>query len=211
MKAQDNKILSFRIVNLKSESNSMELLESNNCNDDPIVIQSKYSSNFKSWLSKFVADEIYPDYSWDNWNKVANCIMKTTMSVLPKYLIFQLMRFESDNSYVRSVLKKNDEFVDFPMNGLDLSGIYSGKKQSQNCIYDLYGVIHHSGTIGFGHYYATIRNDLSSNKWYLFNGKIETIIITTWRKLCICFIFCYLNSKIILTLKNFKFDNYSVF
>ena len=85
MKAQDNKILSFRIVNLKSESNSMELLESNNCNDDPIVIQSKYSSNFKSWLSKFVADEIYPDYSWDNWNKVANCIMKTTMSVLPKY------------------------------------------------------------------------------------------------------------------------------
>ena len=155
----------------------MELLERNSCNDDPIVIQSKYSSNFKSCLSKFVADEIYLDYSWDNWNKVANWIMKTTISVLPKYLIFQLIRFESDNSYVRSVLKKNDEFVDFPMNGLDLSEIYSGKKKpSQNCIYDLYGVIHHSGTIDFGNYYATIRKDLSSHKWYLFNGKIEIII-----------------------------------
>ena len=85
MKAQDNKILSFRIVNLRSESSSMELLERNSCNDDPIVIQSKYSSNFKSCLSKFVADEIYLDYSWDNWNKVANWIMKTTISVLPKY------------------------------------------------------------------------------------------------------------------------------
>ena len=66
---------------------------------------------------------------------------------------------------------KNEEFVDFPTNDLDLSHIYNGKKSTQNCIYDLYGVIHHTGTIGFGRYYATIRDDINSDDWLLFNGK----------------------------------------
>ena len=52
--------------------------------------------------------------------------MKTSMSTLPKYLIIQLMRFQSDSSYVRSVLIKNEQFIDFPMNGLDISYIYNG-------------------------------------------------------------------------------------
>ena len=68
---------------------------------------------------------------------------------------------------------KNEEFVDFPTNGLDLRYIYSGKKSTKNCIYDLYGVIHHTGPIGFGRYYATIRDDINSDNWYEFNGKIR--------------------------------------
>ena len=85
------------------------------------------------------------------------------------------MRFQSDSSDAKLALKKKDEFVEFPMNGLDLSGIYSGKKSSQNCIYDLYGVIHHTSTIGIGHYYATIRDDINSDDWHLFNGKISNL------------------------------------
>ena len=68
---------------------------------------------------------------------------------------------------------KNEEFVDFPTDGLDLSHIYNGKKSSQKYIYDLYGVIHHTGSMGFGHYYATIRDDINSDDWYEFNGKIR--------------------------------------
>ena len=81
--------------------------------------------------------------------------MKTTMSKLPKYLVIQLMRFESDSSYVRSILKKNNQFVDFPTKDLDLSNIYSGSSAT-NCIYDLYGVIHHSDEGGFDQFYTTI-------------------------------------------------------
>ena len=82
------------------------------------------------------------------------------------------MRFQTDKSYVRSVITKKEEFVDFQINDLDLSSFYSGDSPT-NCIYDLYGVIHHSGTIDFGHYYATIRDDLKSDDWFLFNGKIK--------------------------------------
>ena len=97
--------------------------------------------------------------------------MKTSMSKLPKYLIIQLMRFESDNSYVRSVLIKNEQFIEFPINGLDISNIYNGNPSEISWIYNLYGVIYHSGTMSFGHYYTSIRNNVKEDKWYLFNGK----------------------------------------
>lgn len=112
--------------------------------------------------------------------------MKTTMSKLPKYLVIQLMRFKSDSSYVRSVLKKNEQFVDFPTKDLDLSNIYSGPSAT-SCIYDLYGVIHHSGTIGFGHYYATIRDKIKSKYWNMFSGKNKFIKKILLKLFCLIF------------------------
>ena len=98
--------------------------------------------------------------------------MKTSMSTLPKYLIIQLMRFQSDSSYVRSVLIKNEQFIDFPMNGLDISYIYNGNPSEISWIYDLYGVIYHSGDMSFGHYFTSIRNNVKVDKWYMFSGKL---------------------------------------
>ena len=96
--------------------------------------------------------------------------MNSTISKLPKYLIIQLMRFELDGSYAQSVLNKNNQFVDFPTKDLDLSNICSGSSAA-NCIYDLYGVIHHSDEGGFDHFYATIRDSTKSKYWNLFRGK----------------------------------------
>ena len=37
--------------------------------------------------------------------------------------------------------------------------------------YDLYGVIHHEGSMDYVHYTATLRMDTNGNDWYLYNGK----------------------------------------
>ena len=52
-----------------------------------------------------------------------------------------------------------------------MSRMYNGNQSSTSWIYDLYEVIYHSGTIGFGHYYSIIRNDIKSDDWHLFNGN----------------------------------------
>ena len=163
---------SFRIVRLKPKLDTLNTLEENKPSKVPLTIQSNFNCSFRSCLHKFVSDEVYPDYIWDKWFKTSNCIMNTKISSLPKYLIIHLMRFQTDKSYARSVITKKEEFVDFQINDLDLSSFYSGDSPT-SCIYDLYGVIHHSGTIDFGHYYATIRDDLKSDDWFLFNGKIK--------------------------------------
>ena len=149
----------------------MKSLEYNWKSYDSIKILSKYDLSLESCLSKFVADEVYPDYNWDACNKVSNCIMKTKISILPKYLIIQLMRFESVYTATQTILTKNNQLIKFPTKDLDLSNFYSSDKSKASCIYDLCGVIHHTGTMDFGHYYATIKNHINSENWHLFNGK----------------------------------------
>ena len=149
----------------------MNTFDYNRLDHKTIKIKSSYELTLESWLSKFVADEFYPDYNWDECREVANCIMKTTMSTLPKYLIFQLMRFESVYTATETILTKNNQFVDFPTKGLDLSSIYSGDSSAANCTYDLCGVVHHSGTMKGGHYYATINCDIKKGDWRDFNGN----------------------------------------
>ena len=63
-------------------------------------------------------------------------------------LLIQLKRF-------RNVLcgdKKLTKLVDYPISGLDLSNYTLGVKQ--DCVYDLFGVVHHKGFISGGHYIA---------------------------------------------------------
>ena len=165
-KNQDSKLFDFI-----SKWNELRNLEYNNKTLKKNNIKSNFDWDLISWLKKFTADEIYPDYEWDKWNEISNCIMKTSMSKLPKYLIIQLMRFQSDNSYVRSVLIKNEQFIEFPINGLDISNFYNGNPSEISWVYDLYGVIYRTGTMGFGSYYTSIRSNVNEDNWHMFNGK----------------------------------------
>ena len=70
---------------------------------------------------------------------------------------------------------KNNWFIDFPLKGLDLSKYCDPDAHLDNCKYDLYGVIHHTGSVEFGHYYATIKNDIDSDEWFMFNGNVNLI------------------------------------
>ena len=168
----------------------MITLENNKLPSSCIEIKSKYELTLESWLSKFVVDEVYSDYNWDKCGKVTNCIMKTKMSLLPKYLIIQLMRFESVYTATKTILTKNDNFVSFPIKDLDLSDIYKNDLSPTSCIYDLWGVIHHSESIKWYHYNQR-KNNLNKilliifiiyiynflNVWFLYNNLNLTILL----------------------------------
>ena len=83
----------------------------------------------------------------------------------PKVLVLHLKRFGNSR-------KKVETSVDFPLTGLDASPLahasggsaYYGVKP----IYDLHGIINHSGQLNYGHYVAQCV-DPSSDSWYEFN------------------------------------------
>ena len=69
--------------------------------------------------------------------------------------------------------KKNKEFVDFPLNNLDLSKYVVGYDK-EDYKYDLYGICNHSGVVEGGHYFAYVKN--ANEKWYNFNdARVEEI------------------------------------
>ena len=80
---------------------------------------------------------------------------------LPKILIICFKRFAKE-SYR---WKKNEEFVDFPINDLDMKKYVVGPDKNHS-VYDLFAVSQHYGSSTFGHYTAVCKN---FNKWYSYN------------------------------------------
>jgi ubiquitin carboxyl-terminal hydrolase 4/11/15 len=85
----------------------------------------------------------------------------------PDILVVHLKRF-SQNRVFRD---KVDVLVDFPVEGLDLSGKV-GETEGKDMIYDLIAVDNHYGGLGGGHYTAYAKN-FFDNKWYEYNGKFS--------------------------------------
>lgn len=87
---------------------------------------------------------------------------------LPKILVITLKRFS-----FMSRGKKNKEFIDFPLENLDLSKYIIGYDK-KDYKYDLYGICNHSGVTEGGHYFAYVKN--ANQKWYNFNdARVEEI------------------------------------
>ena len=85
---------------------------------------------------------------------------------LPKLLIICLKRFSNKG---RNLIK-NTEFVNFPINNMDLEKFVCGpeKKISK---YDLYAVCRHYGNCNLGHYTALCKN---FDKWYKYDDSKVT-------------------------------------
>jgi len=83
----------------------------------------------------------------------------------PPILIIHLKRF----SYRNSWREKLEQFIQFPLENLDISDFVIGPKES-NAIYDLYAVSNHIGAISHGHYtaFARVRDD---GKWYCYDDQ----------------------------------------
>jgi ubiquitin carboxyl-terminal hydrolase 8 len=81
---------------------------------------------------------------------------------LPDILIVTLKRF--NNSAV-----KDDTFVHFPLENLDLSKYVIGYDK-ESFKYDLYGICNHRGGVHGGHYYAYVKTP--NDSWYEFNDSI---------------------------------------
>lgn len=85
----------------------------------------------------------------------------------PDIAVIHLKRFA--NSQTRR--NKLDFRVDFPIEGLDLTEkILSLREEDGRAIYDLFGVVNHTGSLGGGHYYAFAKN-YQNGEWYDYNGK----------------------------------------
>ena len=86
---------------------------------------------------------------------------------LPSILVIDIKRINPYNYN-----NKNQAFISFPINNLDLSEYVIGYSK-ESYIYDLYAICnHHGGTQG-GHYYSFIR---VQNNWFCFNDTSVTEI-----------------------------------
>jgi len=84
---------------------------------------------------------------------------------VPDILIIHLKRFSGH----RSFRDKIEELIDFPVEGLDLSGKV-GFPESKDLTYDLFAVDNHYGGLGGGHYTATAQN-FFDKQWYDYNDS----------------------------------------
>ena len=108
---------------------------------------------------------------------------------VPDALVVHLKRFSNS----RALRDKIEAFVDFPVEGLDLTDMVQERKiakqlQEQGVdteqfrfgdldeplLYDLYAVDEHRGGLGGGHYRAYAFNDLTG-QWYQFDDSFVTL------------------------------------
>jgi ubiquitin carboxyl-terminal hydrolase 4/11/15 len=85
----------------------------------------------------------------------------------PDILVVHLKRFSAQ----RQFRDKIDVLVDFPTEGLDLTGKV-GLKEDKDMTYDLFAVDNHYGGLGGGHYTAFAKNFIDG-MWYEYNGKLS--------------------------------------
>ena len=96
-------------------------------------------------------------------------IKKLDLWSTPDVLILHLKRFEYIPGQYFVHREKISDFVDYPLENLDLSELVIGPKHASP-IYDLYAVSEHSGGLGGGHYTAKCKNHVDNN-WYSFNDS----------------------------------------
>ena len=96
-------------------------------------------------------------------NKV-NAQKKLEFFYLPKILCLCLSRFEKRGDDYR----KNDEYIDFPLNNLNMNK-YIIYESNLNYIYDIFAVSEHYGSRYGGHYTAMCKN--CDGNWYSYDDS----------------------------------------
>ena len=90
----------------------------------------------------------------------------TQLYRLPNILIIAIKRFKQRGWSTQ----KDGKFIDYPLEGLDISSVYAGPQTDGEMLYDLYAVSNHYGGLGGGHYTAFAKNPLSGD-WLHFNDS----------------------------------------
>lgn len=109
-------------------------------------------------ISIFLLDIQVSDMSHNGFRYCPGCkehrqaIKKLDLWRLPEILVIHLKRF----SYSRFMKNKLEAFVDFPIDGLDLSSYISYKNGQTTYRYMLYAISNHYGGMGGGHYTAYV-------------------------------------------------------
>ncbi|KAL5494438.1 hypothetical protein EMCRGX_G015773 [Ephydatia muelleri] len=99
-------------------------------------------------IKQFMSKESIGNWPCCACGKTVSVDRSIAISKAPKVLLIHLNRFHQDVSGKRH---KIETFVDFPFE-LDISEhCRSGDSSQPSCVYDLFAVIHHFGTISSGH------------------------------------------------------------
>jgi ubiquitin C-terminal hydrolase len=121
----------------------------------------------------YVDGEIIENYKDEETNEFINIKKRIIFWSFPNILTIDLKRFNNHS-------QKNQIYISFPLDDLDLSKYVIGYKNDK-FKYELYGVCNHSGSTMGGHYTAYVKN--ANGKWYHFNdtsvaeiGRNESII-----------------------------------
>lgn len=104
-------------------------------------------------------DELNGDnkYSCDYCDNKTEANKKTEIWNSPRRMIVQLKRFTATG-------QKNNATIEYPMENLDMTK-YFNEYSNKKTVYDLYGVIMHTGGLMGGHYFAFTKNPIN-DKWY---------------------------------------------
>ena len=113
-------------------------------------------------------------YHCIKYDKKIDCKQEYRFKQLRENLVFVLNRFEYD--HINHQRKKLNDYFEFPF---ELNMERWMNEKDKKCVYELSGVIIHSGVAEAGHYYSYIK---IKDKWYEFNDiRIKETIITPVR------------------------------
>jgi ubiquitin carboxyl-terminal hydrolase 8 len=112
----------------------------------------------------YVEGEIIENFLHEETNEKISIKKRILFWSFPNILAIDLKRFNNR-------FQKNQIYVSFPLDNLDLSPYVIGYKKS-NYKYELYGVCNHSGGVMGGHYTSYVKN--ANGKWYHFNDTSVT-------------------------------------
>jgi ubiquitin carboxyl-terminal hydrolase 4/11/15 len=110
------------------------------------------------------------DNAWycSNCKELRQASKQLEIWTIPDVLVIHLKRFSLAG---RASRDKIDVLVDFPVEGLDLTGRVS-VDDGKPLLYDLFAVDNHYGGMGGGHYTAYAKNFVDG-EWYDYNGKFS--------------------------------------
>jgi len=163
-------------ANSEDDARGMDIMKLTEVLDDPEIQEKKASraarrKNGINLDACFVESSKSEVLSEDNAWYCSRCkeLRRATKTLeiwtVPDILIIHLKRFSGH----RTFRDKIEELVDFPVEGLDLSGKV-GFPEGKDLTYDLFAVDNHFGGLGGGHYTATAQN-FFDKQWYDYNGQ----------------------------------------
>jgi ubiquitin carboxyl-terminal hydrolase 4/11/15 len=178
----ERELLLFCVIKTEETINNSDFFENlrdlDLLNLSETVVSTKESVNnvftLNDCLESFRKEErLEKENSWycPTCKKHQEAFKKMEIYRSPKVLIIQIKRFKlkETNSFFSSSYqnKKNDCFIDYPVNTLDLGPFISGAKKDGN-IYELFAISQHYGSLSSGHYTALCKN---RGKWYSFDDE----------------------------------------
>ena len=131
--------------------------------DLSLPTENKCPSLYDCFDSYVSGEVLQGENAWlnDSTGEKQNVEKKIGFWSFPCILAIDLKRFNPVNP-----INKNQILVTFPLENLDLTKYVFGYKKEQY-IYDLFGIVNHSGSTYGGHYTSYVKT--ADNKWFHFN------------------------------------------